>query len=169
MDAEPRHDLKEIAMWKKLAVGGGVVAAIVGIGTAAVATSGTLTSGAPVSASSAAPNGTHPGKAFERGLGRALHGTWVTRDKAGTGFVTHSAIRGSVTAVSSTSITVKAADNATETFTITKDTKVRERTAARGKGSAIDISKIATGDSVAVEGTGTTPNATAKAVVKLPK
>jgi hypothetical protein len=159
-------------MWKKLAVGGAVTAAIVGVGTAAVASSGTLTSGAPVPAASgtAAPaNRPHPGKAFERGLGRALHGTWVGRDAAGTGFVTHSAIRGTVTAVSATSITVKAADNFSQTFTVTKDTKVRERTQARGKGTAIDISKIANGDSVAVEGTGTTSNPTAKAVVKLPK
>ena len=154
-------------MWKQLAVGGAVTAAIVGIGTASVATSGgTLTSGDPVTASAATadrPGGPMRGHPMAR---RALHGTWVTRDGSdGQGFVTHSEIRGSVTAVSSTSITVKAADGFSATYVVNGDTKVRER--ADKKGTSSDISKIKSGDSVAVLGKGSP--ATATAILKVDK
>ena len=160
-------------MWKKLAVGGAVAAAIVGVGTAAVATSGSLTAGDPTPATSSASAAPGPGARphgplrdhpFAR---RALHGTWVTRDPNGSGFVTHSEIRGTVTAVSSTSITVKAADDFTATYVVNSDTKVRVRT--DGKGAAGTISQIATGDNVAVVGPVSGSTATARGILKLAK
>ena len=87
-------------------------------------------------------------------LKRALHATWVTRDgKSSTSFVTHDAIRGQVTAVSATSITVKAADNVSQTYTVNSSTKVHTR--ADGKGKAGTISEVKSGDKVLVVGTGT--------------
>ncbi|HJQ44008.1 MAG TPA: hypothetical protein VJ831_13045 [Jatrophihabitantaceae bacterium] len=159
-------------MWKQLAVGGAVTAAIAGIGTAAVATSGTVTSGDPLSAVTASANGAtaadRPGGPL-RGhplARRALHGTWVTRDGSDKqGFVTHSEIRGSVTAVSATSITVKAEDGFSATYVVNGDTKVRER--ADKKGTPSEISKIKSGDSVAVVGKGSP--ATATAILKIDK
>jgi len=96
-----------------------------------------------------------------RALGRALHAQWVTpdRDNAG-GFVTHNAIRGAVTAVSASSITVKAEDGVSQTYAVTDATKVRLRKGQPGKGNragaAGTISDVHVGDKVAVVGTGAT-------------
>jgi preprotein translocase subunit YajC len=78
------------------------------------------------------------------------HGTWVTSNKDGT-TVTHTAFHGQVTAVSATSISVKAKDNATQTFTVNGDTKVH----TRAKHTDASISSVKTGDTVLVSGTGT--------------
>ena len=143
-------------MWKKIAIAGGVCAAVAGIGTAAVATSGSsTTSGALASSSSATPKD-HAARGKDHGvkaLRRALHAQWVTKDKGGT-FVTHDAIRGTVSAVSATSITILAEDKKSETFTVHADTKVRLRT--NGKGAKGAISQVHTGDKALVVGTGTT-------------
>jgi hypothetical protein len=159
-------------MWKKIAVGGAIAAAIVGAGTAAIATSGSTTSGTPdtsASATLAAATSTLPaadGKRVDRLLRRALHGTWVTRDGESGSFITHDAIRGQVTDVSTSSITVKAADNTSETFEVTSSTKVRQRT--DGKGAASTIGAVHSGDNVLVVGTGT-DKLTAKWVVDVKK
>jgi len=83
----------------------------------------------------------------------ALHGQWVTQDKDTKSFVTHDAIRGTVTAVSPSSITVRSLDKKSETFAVTKDTKVRIR--ANGKGAKGTITQVHTGDQAIVLGTGT--------------
>jgi hypothetical protein len=85
----------------------------------------------------------------------------VTRDRDNdNSFVTHDAIRGTVTAVSASSITVKAADGVSQTYAITSTTKVRLRKGqpgnGNGRGAAGTISDVHTGDKVAVVGTGTT-------------
>jgi hypothetical protein len=94
----------------------------------------------------------------------------VTRDRNDkTAFVTHDAIRGEVTTISPTSITVKAADGVTQTYAVTATTKVRLHKSApattapgtggaagKGTGTAGTISDVHTGDKVAVTGTGTT-------------
>lgn len=145
-------------MWKKIAIAGGACAVVVGIGTAALATSGSSPSpGTPSpspSSSSASPTA---GKHHARNaLRRALHGQWVTRDKDGSGFVTHDAIRGKVTAVSATSITVQSADNKSETYIVSSDTKVRIRADGNAaKGTKGAISQVHTGDEAVVVGTGT--------------
>ena len=95
-----------------------------------------------------------------RALGRALHAQWVTRDRDNAGaFVTHSAIRGAVTAVSASSITVKAEDGVSQTYAVTDATKVRLRASQPGngnRGKAGTISDVHVGDKVAVIGTGAT-------------
>lgn len=149
-------------MWKKIAIAGGVCAAIVGVGTAALATSGApATSGSPSSSSSSssAPAGRH---ALGKAMRRALHGQWTTQNKKTKAFVTHDAIRGTVTAVSPTSITVQAVDKKSETYLVTSATKVRIRT--NGKGAKGAISQVHTGEQAIVVGTGTSPM-TAGAIV----
>ena len=150
-------------MLKKVVLAGAAAAVVLGAGTAALAASGSSASPKPSASSSSAsgssssaagksrPAKGNPGRALAR---RALHATWVTRDgKGGGGFVTHDAIRGQVTAVSASSITVKAADDVSQTYAVTGDTKVHVR--ADGKGKAGSISEVKTGDRVIVLGTGT--------------
>ncbi|WP_375480495.1 hypothetical protein [uncultured Jatrophihabitans sp.] len=151
-------------MYRKILIGGMTAAAIVGAGGAALAVTGSdaTTSGAAATTSAAASQHAAKGKQGKNKLLRRLaHGQFVTKGKGGV-FVTHDLIRGTVTSVSATSITVEAADKKSETFVITKDTKVRMR--EDGKGSASTISKVATGDKVAVAGTGAS-TFTAKHVV----
>ncbi|WP_323097226.1 hypothetical protein [Intrasporangium sp. YIM S08009] len=91
---------------------------------------------------------------------RALHATWVTEGKAGP--VTHQAIRGEVTAASGTSVTVKAKDGVSMTFSVTGDTRVRAR--ANGKGTDSTATAIRIGDKAFVAGVGAT-NPQARVVV----
>ena len=104
------------------------------------------------------------GKGDRKGLRvrmmRALHGTWVTNSP--TGPVTHQAIRGDVTAVSATSVTVKAKDGFSQTFAVSGDTRVRVR--ANGKGADSTIGAVKVGAKALVAGVGAT-NPTARVVV----
>ncbi len=139
-------------MWKKIAVAGATAAVILGAGTAAIAATGSSSStpsaGSSTAAGTTAKAGKHKHQALER-LRDFEHGTWVT--KKGTATVTHTATRGSATAVSATSITVKAADGTTQTYVVNGSTKVHTR--AQHKGAA--ITAVKPGDQVAVAGTGT--------------
>lgn len=152
-------------MYRKILVGGLTAAAILGAGGTALAltASDTPSSGSSTSSPNHRP-GEHAGKGRARLLKRLSHAQIVTRK--GTGFVTHDLIRGTVTEVSSTSITVQAADKTAETFVVNGDTKVRVR--ANGHGSASSIGKVAKGDQVFVAGTGTS-TLTAKHVVDVKK
>ena len=98
---------------------------------------------------------------------RALHATWVTAGAQGP--VTHQAIRGDVTAVSATAITVKAEDGVSMTFAVSADTRVRARVAGGGKGvtgTDSTIGAVKVGAKALVTGVGTgTP--TARAVIHL--
>jgi hypothetical protein len=183
-------------MLKKIVFAAAAAAVVLGAGTAALAASGGSGSPSPSPSGSAsapakpgpaapgpaAPGAAAPGAAHRgpkadrpalRALGRALHAQWVTRERGNAGsFVTHDAIRGEVTAVSATSITVKAADGVSQTYAVTSDTKVhlRKNLPGPGKGRAHGqggngqptagapagtISDVHTGDKVAVTGTGT--------------
>ncbi len=152
-------------MYRKVLITGVTAAAIVGAGGTALALSGSdQTSGTPSATSSSSP--AKAGKHDHKGRGakvlrRLAHGQFVVKGKGGT-FETHDIIRGTVTAVSATSVTVQAPDKKSETFAVNKDTKVRVRD--NGKGAASTISKVAKGDHVMVAGTGTT-SLTAKHVV----
>ncbi|MCW2541510.1 MAG: hypothetical protein JWN95_3235 [Frankiales bacterium] len=155
-------------MWKKIAVAGSTAAVILGAGTAALAASGNDTTGVvPAANSSTSASATttpshsaasgSSGKGRQRGpaiaqgrLKRALHASWVTKGENAT-FVTHAAIRGAVTAVSATSISVKAADNVTQTYTVNSSTKVHTRADKK----AAPITDVKSGDPVLVVGTGT--------------
>ena len=99
-------------------------------------------------------------KALRARLLRGLHGVWVTNSKSG--FVTHQAIRGDVTAVSGSSITVKAKDGFSLTFTVATDTKVRART--KGKGTDSTIGAVKVGAKAVVTGLGAT-NPKARVIV----
>lgn len=161
-------------MFKQIVLAGSAAAVVLGAGTAALAASGSTPAAAPsgtASSQPAAPGSAAPdGKAANgkpaKGakakarraangpLRNALHAQWVTRaGKGSTGFVTHDAIRGQVTAVSATSITVKANDNVSQTYTVTSATKVHTRAEARGKSGT--ITEVHSGDRVVVSGTGT--------------
>ncbi len=172
-------------MLKKIAVVGGVVAvAGLGLGGAAWAesnsTAPTATAGVSVMqaapaalTSSVAPAGTAGTKAkaskgkhqhakreaLAKRLEKVSHAQWVTKDGKTGAFVTHDAVRGIVSAVSGNSITIKAADNTTETFTVNSVTKVHVRgekkaTAGATKPAPATISQVKVGDAAGVLGTG---------------
>jgi hypothetical protein len=139
-------------MLKKIVIAGSAAAVVLGAGTAALAVSGSNTPSTP-SSSSSTTGAAKAGHAKRGELRRALHASWVSRDgKNSTSFVTHDAIRGQVTAVSASSITVKAADNVSETYAVTSSTKIHSR--ADGKGKAGTIGEVKSGDPVLVLGTG---------------
>jgi hypothetical protein len=152
-------------MYRRILIGGVTAAAILGAGGTAMALTGSDTSsGTPSSTSSSAPSqpqAKHRGREVLRHL---VHGQIVTHGK--NGYVTHDLINGTVTAVSSTSITVQASDKVSETFVVTKDTKVRMR--SYGQGSDSSISAVHSGDHVVVAGTGT-HTFTAKHIVDVKK
>jgi len=158
-------------MWKTIAVAGATAAVIGGAGTAAVAASATSTPTPSTSSSSLASDSSANGsntKAGKHGraeaLRRAVHATWVSENKKTKTFTTHDAIRGQVSAVSPTSITVRAADGVSETYVLNSGTKVY----TRANKAAASISEVKTGDPVWVAGTGTT-KLTASRVVDVKK
>lgn len=96
-------------------------------------------------------------------MGEALHGELVVKADDGT-ISTVRQVRGTVTAVSGTSITVEAEDGYTATFAITADTDVRVGLPQRGTDpeSATDtIADVSVGDVAHVHGTVTGSTATA--------
>jgi len=161
-------------MWKTIAVVGATAAIVGGAGTVALAASGTATptpstsssgSAAVSSASDALATGDvastsptgpggHKGHRGHKGadrLRKAVHATWVSENKKTGTFTTHDAIRGRVTAVSPTSITVAAADSVTETYLLNSGTTVHTRV----NNKKASIADVKTGDPVFVGGTGT--------------
>jgi hypothetical protein len=136
-------------MYKKIAAVAGTAAAIVGVGTAALATSGSDPTTSGSGRAGHHSQGAHRRhlKAFLR---HTVHGEVTTKNKDG--YITHSAVRGTVTALSPSSITVKALDGFSETFTLTKDTKVRERTPGQHGATTGVVSDVKSGDRVAVVG-----------------
>ena len=96
-------------------------------------------------------------------LGEALHGELVVKADDGT-ISTVRQIRGTVTAVDGTSITVEAEDGYTSTFAITTDTEVRVGLPQRGmdpQASTSTIADVAVGDVAHVHGTVSGSTATA--------
>jgi hypothetical protein len=146
-----------------LAVAAVAAAAVVGTAGIAAATAPDP-SGTPATptASSAPDAGTKTpaerrGKLKHRALARGMHGEWVVKGKDGKP-VTLVTVRGEVMAVSATSITLKAEDGFTATYTVNADTKLR------GK----DVDKIAdvkVGDKGGAVGTKSGGTLTAKAVL----
>jgi len=160
-------------MWKKIAIAGAVGAAVLGTGAAALAETGTGTSSTPAASSSPAssPAATAPSSAagkrgqlkgkLKEALGRFEHGSWVAQDKSTSTDITHDAIKGAVTAVSPTSISVKASDGFSETFVVNSDTAVR----IKGTKTAGAIGSVKVGDTALVTGTNSGSTATAKHVL----
>lgn len=81
----------------------------------------------------------------ERHGGTPVRGEHVVQDSTGA-FVTYRMIQGTVTAVSASSITVKAADDTTQTYTVGAQTAVTKQRAAAA------ISEVSVGDTVHVLG-----------------
>ena len=114
-----------------------MVALLAGAGVAMAATSGSPTSGAAASPAggvaatpppSARPAFPHLGRPGGMGFGfggvfGAVHGQFVV-PRSGGGFQTVDTQRGSVTAVSATSITVKSADGFVKTYQVASSTNV---------------------------------------------
>jgi hypothetical protein len=131
-------------MYRKIFATAGTAVAIVGVATAALATSGS-------DPSNTSGTGRASGQSELHAILRhALHGQVTTGSQDG--YVTHSGVRGMVTAVSPTSITVKAVDGYTETFTLGPDTKARERTPGQRGATSGSVSDVKRGDQVAVLG-----------------
>lgn len=157
-------------MYRKALAGGVTAAAILGAGGTALALSGSDT--APTAkpagpSATSAPGGHRPGQRMHgraRLLRRLAHAQVTVRGHGG--FVTHDLIKGTVSAVSGSAITVKSGDGTSETFAITSATKFRVR--QNGKGSAASISAVHNGDHVLVAGVGT-GSYTAKHVVDIQK
>ena len=160
-------------MFKKIAIAGATAAVIVGAGTAAIAATGdsSSTTGTPASSSTSSPTATGAAGRLARRHPRiaallehhAVHGSIVTKDSTGT-YVTHDGVVGAVTAVSSTSITVKASDGFTQTYAVTSTTKVRQR--KDPKADPLTIASVHVGDTVGVLGTGTVTSPTATVIVE---
>ena len=139
-------------MYRKIFATAGTAVAIVGVATAALATSGSDPSTTSGTGHASGQSGSHHNRRHELHaiLRHVLHGEVTTKGRDG--YVTHSGVRGAVTAVSPTSITVKAVDGYTETFTLSADTKVRERTPGRRGATSGTVSDVKQGDQVAVLG-----------------
>jgi len=128
-------------------------------GAAAVSPSGGLAATPSPSARPAFPRPGRPGGGMGFGFGApfgAVHGQFVV-PKAGGGYQTIDTQRGSVTAVSSTSITIKSADGFTKTYRVTGSTNVD----AQRDG----IGSIKTGHQVAVAATVSGGTATAVSIL----
>lgn len=145
-----------------LAVAGVVAAGVLGTAGVAAATAGT-TAPAPAAASPTAPApGATADKPAKKRAGQALkargmHGEWVVKGKDGKP-VTLVSVRGQVTAVGPTSVTVKAEDGYTATFVANADTKV--------KGADVDsIADVKVGAKGAVVGVKDGNTVTARAVL----
>lgn len=141
-----RRALSAGALAVGLAVGGaGVAAAVSGNGVqAAGATTApsSVTAGGLNAATSPTPSdkpGTHKGRGFGR-FGGALHGELTVPQSDGTGTRVILVQRGTVTAVSSTSLSVKSSDGFTATYTISSTTRVR----AAGSNAISGVKKDAT-------------------------
>ncbi|MGW7686371.1 hypothetical protein ACWGID_36845 [Kribbella sp. NPDC054772] len=136
--------------WRAAGTIAAVAATTVGGGVAFAAT-GDNTTPSPSTSTSQAPD--HD-KGPQDGMFDALHGEFVTA-KDGGGYQTVATQTGSVTAVSSTSITVKSADGYTRTYVVNSGTKVNRD----GK-----IASIKTGASVRIRAVVSGTTATASAI-----
>ncbi|TCC25218.1 hypothetical protein [Kribbella speibonae] len=111
--------------WRAAGTIAAVAATTVGGGVAFAATGDNTTPAPSTQPSEGSSNQKAPdhGKGPRDGLFGALHGEFVVQ-KDGGGYETVVTQSGSVTAVSSTSITVKSADGYTRTYVVNADTKV---------------------------------------------
>lgn len=130
------------------------VALVGGAGAAVAAgTDGTSGSTPSATATSSPTTGATGTKAHHHGTAfRGEYAQWTTYDAKSKADVVHDGIRGSVSAVSPTSITVTAKDGKAETFAVSGTTKVGVKGDA--KGTAGSIGQVKVGDRVVVVGTG---------------
>lgn len=163
----------------KVTLAGGVAALALVAGGAGMAIAHAQGTASPAAAT-ATPTGTATSTASPTGkpakgdkvaakqiLGKVKdfqHAEWVTKGDANT-YVTHDAILGQVSAVSSTAITVKSADGTSMTFAVNADTKVHQRhTKGSTSTTTPTFADVKTGQTVLVGGA-KSPDLTAKNVV----
>ncbi len=140
-------------MWKKIAAAGIAGAAALGGGAAALAATtspSTPSQPAPSSTSSAKAKAHHHAAALTR-LKSLEHAEWVTGN--GTKNVTHDAIKGTVSAISPSSVVVKAADGTSMTFRLDAQTKLVLRENGKGSAKKGTASEVKVNDHVLVGGT----------------
>ncbi len=157
-------------MLKKMAIVGGIVA-VAGLGLGGAAWAESNTAAAPQAAAAATAVTASPtsarigaGKASKahgkrltlvRRLEKVSHAQWVSKDRKTGTFVTHDAVRGTVSAVSAGSITIKATDGTPETFVVNSSTKVHVKGSDKATPkTAGTISEVKVGDLAGVVGTG---------------
>src|SRR5215468_184350 len=146
---------RTLAIAGAAAIAGGVIA----FSVASYATSSNTTAGSRSSSDdvyAAAVSTATPGKAS--GHRELLHGERVVKDKDGT-IITVDVQRGTVTAVSESSMTVRSSDGTTWTWTLNSDTRVR---GADLKKEA--VSSIKVGNTVGVAGQRIADTRTARAI-----
>lgn len=90
--------------------------------------------------------GKHGGHGPRGGFPGAIHGTFVVPNQDGTGYQTVQMQRGTVTAVSATSISVKSDDGFTATYVVDADTKVNRDGAIADITADADVMVMATVD-----------------------
>jgi hypothetical protein len=172
-----------------LTLGSLAAGAMLATGVTGLALADDATTPSPSSSSSAPGSETAPGTMGQRGpggpgdggrgghggmhgmrggpMGEALHGELVVKAEDGT-ISTIRQVQGTVTAVSSTSITVKAEDGYTATFVVNADTEVHTGLPSRDRGAADAttqaITDVNVGDVAHVHGTVTGDTATAEDV-----
>lgn len=140
------------------AAGALLLIATVGVG-AVTATSGapSVAGGATGPLATAAPAATGTRPAARALLRRTVVADLTVRTKAG--FRTVHYIRGKVTAVTSSGLTITAADGTVSQFAVTSTTRVRSR------GARVPFSQVAVGDWGLAFGTGTDGSYTASVVI----
>ncbi|MCX6432779.1 MAG: hypothetical protein NTX29_08315 [Actinobacteria bacterium] len=158
-----------------LAAGAVLATGITGLAMAADSTPSPTGTSSAAAAVPGTPGGPHAGRQHLPGMrggpgGQALHGELVVKAADGT-ISTVRTINGTVTAVSSSSITVKADDGYSSTFSVTATTEVRvgapDVTQGRPDPSAVStdaITDVTVGDVAHVDGTVTGSTATATEV-----
>ena len=167
-----------------LTLGSVAAGAILATGVTGLALADDSATPSPSTSSSAPGSDTAPGIAGQRGpgdgmrdgrggmhgmrggpMGEALHGELVVKAADGT-ISTVRQIQGTVTAVTSTSITVKAEDGYTATFAVNADTEVHTGLPSRDRGTAEpatqSIADVSVGDVARVHGTVSGDTATAE-------
>jgi hypothetical protein len=93
------------------------------------------------------------------GFGGVLHGQFTVPKASGTGYQTEDVQRGTVTAVSSSSITVKSADGYSATYAVASSTEVNAQAAG--------IGAVKVGDTVSVIATVSQGKATAASIIDM--
>jgi hypothetical protein len=163
LSGRPRRRVRPVAVagvaLVALAAGGGVGYTAIHHSTPAATTTalsaGTTPSSSPLPSSSL-PRHRGLRFAFGFGFGQALHGQ-LTVPKAGGGYQTLDVQRGTVTAVSSTSLTVKSSDGYTASYAVNSSTIVDAESAG--------IGSVKSGDTVFVAATVSGSTATAARVI----
>jgi hypothetical protein len=142
--------------WRAAGTIAAVAATTVGGGVAFAATGDSPSPAPSTSPSEGSSNGSQKAPDHDRGprdgLFGALHGEFVVQ-KDGGGYQTIATQSGSVTAVSSTSITVKSTDGYTRTYVVNADTKVNRdgKIADIKTGETVRIRAVVSGDTATAD------------------